>query len=305
MSSQINYRGRFAPSPTGPLHFGSLIAATGSYLQAKQQQGEWFIRVDDIDPPREQKGASEDILKTLEAFGFEWDGDVIYQSSRLQRYQDALTQLIEQGKAYFCSCSRKSIMKKMGDKKEHGELVYPGFCRNGPLIKPENPNDYSTRLRTDSQAVSFTDSIQGKHSVNLEQHVGDFVLKRRDGHFAYHLAAGIDDAEQNITEVIRGADLLNCTSCQIHVQHSLNLQSPQYCHLPIVVNEFGQKLSKQHHAEPINPKDYATLLYKTLKFLGQMPPIELIDSNQTDIWRWAKAHWRLDLVPRKRQIMIE
>ena len=305
MPDQTPYRGRFAPSPTGPLHFGSLIAATGSYLQAKHQHGEWLLRIDDIDPPREQKGAADDILKTLESFGFEWDADVLYQSSRLQRYQEAVDQLIKQQKAYSCSCSRKSILKKTGQIKGQGEIIYPGFCRNGVLVKSENPADYSVRLRCNDEPICFNDAIQGEQKINLEKHVGDFILQRRDHYFAYQLASGVDDAEQNITEVVRGADLLNCTPCQLHVQQSLNLASPQYCHLPIVVNETGQKLSKQSYAKPINPKDSVVLLYKALKFLGQMPSIDLIEANQEDIWHWAKTHWQLDLVPQKLQITID
>ena len=300
MSLQQPYRGRFAPSPTGPLHFGSLIAATGSYLQAKHQRGEWLIRIDDIDPPREQKGATTDILNTLEAFGFEWDASILYQSSRRERYQEAVDQLIKQKKAYPCSCSRKSIIEKTGQTK--GEIIYPGYCRNGMQVEHENITNYSIRLRCHEKPICFEDALQGPQSVNLEQDVGDYILQRRDHFFAYHLASGIDDVEQNITEVVRGADLLGCTPCQLYVQQALNLASPEYCHLPIVVDETGQKLSKQSHAKAIKPKDSVYLLYKTLKFLGQMPSIELIESSQEDIWCWAKEHWRLDLVPKKLQL---
>lgn len=305
MSSKQPYRGRFAPSPTGPLHFGSLIAATGSYLQAKQQNGEWLIRIDDIDPPREQKGAADNILRTLESFGFEWNEEVLYQSKRQQRYQEAVDYLIEQHKAYSCSCSRKSILKKTGQIKGKGEIIYPGFCRNGALIKHENTADYSVRLRSNDVPICFNDALQGEQNISLETHVGDFIIQRREHYFSYQLASGIDDAEQNITEVVRGSDLLSCTPCQLYVQQALNLPSPQYCHHPIIVNKTGQKLSKQSHAKPIAPKDSVFLLYKTLKFLGQMPSIELIEANQEDIWCWAKSHWRLDLVPKKLQITID
>lgn len=229
MSMSKIYRGRFAPSPTGPLHFGSLIAAVGSYLQAKQQHGEWLVRIDDIDPPREKKGAATDILTTLEGFGFEWDSDVLYQSSKLQHYQEAVNNLIKQQLAYPCSCSKKSILKKTGQ--TEGEVVYPGFCRDKPL---EKSSEYSVRLRCSSEHIHFDDTIQGKQAINLEKLKGDFVIQRRDHHFSYQLATGIDDAEQGITEVVRGADLLDCTACQLHVQHMLNLPSPHYCHLPVV-----------------------------------------------------------------------
>lgn len=302
MSSQPVYRGRFAPSPTGPLHFGSLIAAMGSYLQAKQQHGTWLVRIDDVDPPRELKGASKEILKTLEGFGFEWDEEVLYQSNRLKRYQEAVNALIKQQKAYTCSCSRKSILKEMGQLKYEGEIIYPGLCRNGPL---KNNKDYSVRLRCDSEPICFNDPIQGKQAINLEKYRGDFIILRRDHHFSYHLATGIDDAEQNITDVVRGADLLNCTGSQLYVQHALNLASPQYGHLPIAVNSDGHKLSKQNHAKVIEVKNAVPLLYKSLKFLGQMPPIDLMECNQKDLWNWAKSHWRLDLVPKQSKLKID
>jgi len=300
------YRGRFAPSPTGPLHFGSLIAATGSYLQAKHQNGEWLLRIDDIDPPREQKGAADNILRTLEDFGFEWDQDVLYQSHRLQRYQEALDQLNLLQLTYPCTCSRTYILNNTPE--NEGELIYPGFCRNGPLIKAENPKqliEYSTRLRCNNEVIHFNDVIQGQQHFDLENHCGDFIIKRRDQHFSYQLASGIDDAEQGITEVVRGVDLLSSTPNQLYIQKKLNLSSPQYCHLPIAVNKHGQKLSKQSHAAPIKAEDTVVLLFNTLNFLGQMPPIDLINANQKDIWSWAKTHWRLELVPSKSQQIFD
>lgn len=300
MYSQPSYRGRFAPSPTGPLHFGSLIAAMGSYLQAKHQNGEWFVRIDDIDPPRELKGAADEILKTLEAFGFEWDQSVLYQSSRRKRYQEAVEHLIKQQLAYPCSCSRTSILQRTGQTK--GEIIYPGFCRNGSIDKQAKESELSTRLICNDEIIRFNDTIQGKQSINLTKQVGDIIIRRRDQLFSYQLASGIDDAEQDITEVVRGADLLSCTPSHLHVQNLLNLPSPQYCHLPIALNNAGQKLSKQNHATAIFAKDSTELLYKTLKFLGQMPPIHLMKANQEDIWNWAKTHWQLDLVPKKSQM---
>ncbi len=298
--SPNTYRGRFAPSPTGPLHFGSLIAAVGSYLQAKHHQGEWLIRIDNIDPPREQKGAADDILKTLESFGFEWDYDVLYQSSKLQRYQDAVNDLIKQKLAYPCSCSKRSIKQKTGQTER--EIIYPGYCRNGPLIKSDEPleksSDYSIRLRCNNDLIHFEDAIQGKQDINLEKYKGDFIIQRRDRYFSYQLATGIDDAEQGITEVVRGADLLDCTPCQLHVQNVLNLTSPQYCHLPIALNDEGQKLSKQRHAKAITIKDSVVLLYSALKFLGQKPPEDLMKTSQDELWLWAKSHWQLDWVPK-------
>ena len=299
MSPQPSYRGRFAPTPSGPLHFGSLIAATGSYLQAKSHRGEWLLRIDDIDPPREQKGAADGILKTLEGFGFEWDSEVLYQSTRTQRYQEAVDELIQQNIAYACSCSRKALIKNAEQTKSG--TVYPGFCRNKSLnITPKT----STRLRCDNESIRFEDLIQGNQCIDMEKHIGDFILQRRDRLFSYHLASGIDDVEQKITEVIRGADLLNCTPCHIHVQHRLNLPSPHYHHLPLAINGAGQKFSKQTHASPIEVKDSVVLLYNALKFLGQEPPIHLTDSSQKDIWEWAESNWRLNLVPKKIQITV-
>lgn len=305
MPNEETYRGRFAPSPTGLLHFGSLIAATASYLQAKHQQGLWLIRIDDIDPPREQKGAADNILKTLEGFGFEWDEDIYYQSSRKNDYQDALHQLLSKQLAYPCSCSRKSILKESDQSKNNGEIIYPGFCRNGPRIANRNAKELSTRLRCSTDTISFNDALQGKQEANLEKSIGDFILQRRDGYFSYHFASGIDDAEQQITEVIRGADLLASTHCHLHVQHVMGLPSPQYCHLPVAVDNNGKKLSKQSHAQPIEVQHSVLLLYKTLKFLGQMPPIDLIDATQNDIWHWAVQHWQLGLVPHNLQKNIE
>ncbi len=300
MSKHTSYRGRFAPSPTGPLHFGSLIAAMGSYLPAKQQNGEWLIRIDDIDPPREQVGATDAILTTLEQFGFEWDNAVLYQSHRLERYQEAVHHLINERLAYPCSCSRKSILKKTGQAK--GEIIYPGFCRHGPIDSSVKASDYSIRLNCSHTHIRFDDVIQGKQSFDMDKQVGDFILQRRDQHFSYQLASGIDDAEQGITEVVRGADLLSITPSHIQVQSVLQLPSPRYCHLPIATNAAGQKLSKQNLAAAISVRDSAVLLYKALKFLGQLPPIQLLEANQEDIWSWAISHWQMERVPSKLQM---
>jgi len=297
MPSQIPYRGRFAPSPTGELHFGSLITAVASYLQAKHQHGEWLLRIDDIDPPRETKGASKTIISTLEKFGFEWDQDIIYQSHNRHKHQEIVHQLLTQKKAYPCSCSRKSILEKTGQNK--GQIIYPGFCRQGPLQNLPAPASPSIRLHCQQQTICFNDLIQGKQTVELEKARGDFVIQRSDGYFSYQLASGFDDAEQGITEVVRGADLLADTPCQIHLQNSLNLANPRYCHIPIVVNNAGQKFSKQNHAKPVRLEESVSLLHKSLQFLGQNPPPYLLDVKQGELWLWAISHWQLDLVPKK------
>ncbi len=288
----IPYRGRFAPTPSGPLHFGSLVAATGSYLQARSQQGEWFVRIDDIDPPREQKGAAQLILTTLEDFGFEWDGEVHYQSQRQQRYQQAVDTLQQSGHAYRCNCSRSLIRQRTGQ--QQGELVYPGFCRQAPP-PPDQP--HAIRLQVEQQSCCFHDAIQGDISLMLHERCGDFVIQRRDGLFSYHLATGIDDAEQGVTEVVRGADLLDTTPCQHIVQSLLGLPTPRYAHLPIARDSNGQKLSKQSHAPALDRKQAPLLLYKTLKFLGQLPPLSLQDASLYEIWDWAIANWQLTQVP--------
>lgn len=294
MTIHKKYRGRFAPSPTGPLHFGSLVAAMGSYLQAKSQGGDWLIRIDDIDPPREAEGASENILRTLEAYGFEWDEKERYQSHNHKRYGEAVAALISKKLAYPCSCSRASILNATGQEK--GSAIYPGLCRNGPLTKSDS---YNIRLCCFDHVIEFTDAIQGKYRVDLIKETGDFILQRRDHYFSYHLATGIDDAEQGITEVVRGTDLVDCTPAQIEVQHALNLPSPDYCHLPVVKNNLGQKLSKQNHAKPILATESVMQLIKALKFLGQMPPHELNSASQNEIWLWALTNWNIELVSKE------
>ena len=291
LNNTKHYRGRFAPSPTGPLHFGSLVAATGSYLQAKHQQGEWLIRIDDIDPPREVKGASTSILKTLEDFGFQWDGEVSYQSQRYQYYTDAIDELQRKQLAYSCNCTRSSIAKATG---QTGSSVrYPGFCRNKNL---GNKNQNSIRILTATKTIVFHDQLHGSVSTNFDEEIGDFILRRADSYFSYHLATGVDDAEQKITEVVRGADLLQCTARQIHVQNSLNLSSPGYMHLPVALNQQGEKLSKQTFAPAIDKTHTVSLLIKTLKFLGQQPSSELESATVDELWQWAIANWSVQQI---------
>lgn len=291
------YRGRFAPSPTGPLHFGSLIAATASYLQARSQGGEWWVRIEDIDPPREAPGASDSILRTLEAFGFEWDGPAHYQSQRYDRYQAALDQLRRNGQLYPCGCSRKDITE------QNPEGVYPGTCRNG--LSPDQ-QVRAWRIRTLSQPVEFIDKIQGPQQYDLSRESGDFVLHRADGLFAYQLAVGLDDAEQGMTEVVRGADLLDSTPRQIFIQQSLGLASPVYAHHPVVTGENGQKLSKQNLASPLDENQPTIQLHAALRFLGQQPPAELkTPVGLTELWQWALRHWKLADIPKTRAIEIE
>lgn len=286
---ETRYRGRFAPSPTGPLHFGSLIAATASYLQAHHQGGEWLVRIEDIDPPREVAGASEGILRTLEAFGFEWDGPVLYQSQRHAEYDDALAQLKEAGLVYPCACSRKEIAEYSPDG------IYPGTCRAG--LRPDQ-SARAWRLRTTEQTLHFTDKIQGPQTANLAREIGDFVLFRADGCYAYQLATALDDAVQGITEVVRGADLLESTTRQRYVQQALQLTSPKYAHHPIVTTPGGEKFSKQNLAPALDTRYPVPQLLAALRFLGQTVPDELNQAELAEIWTWAKPRWQLEQVPK-------
>ncbi len=289
------YRGRFAPSPTGPLHFGSLVAAVGSYLEARKRGGLWLVRMEDLDPPREIPGAERQILNTLERYGFEWDGEVIYQSQRSEFYLSVLERLQQMGLLYRCDCSRKMIAERG---KELGLPlgVYPGSCRSR-TITPHHP--HALRLLTNAEPITFIDAIQGRIRQNLADEVGDFVLRRTDGLFAYQLAVVIDDAEQGITEVVRGSDLLDSTPRQILLQHYLGYSTPEYRHLPIAVNGEGLKLSKQTYAPALEQDNPLPTLYQALKFLGQQPPQEILEGELESFWRWATGHWQGDAVPRK------
>lgn len=295
------YRGRFAPSPTGPLHFGSLIAATGSFLQARAYRGEWLLRIDDIDPPREIPGASEDIRATLERFGFEWDGPIVYQSQRNEIYQETLAGLRANGCIYPCACTRKTIAETqalVGTDRPH---VYPGTCRKG-LGKGRSPR--LLRLDTRDSRIRFHDLVQGKCYYDMENDIGDFVVLRADGLFAYQLATGVDDALQGITQVVRGSDLLDSTPCQILIQQQLGLVSPEYAHLPVILNPFGQKLSKQNLAPALDHRQSSHLLWQALKALGQRPPAELGQDSPANLWQWAIEHWQAENIPRQKSLNL-
>ncbi len=290
------YRGRFAPSPSGALHFGSLVAATASYLQARHRAGQWLVRIEDIDPPREVPGAADTILRQLDAFGFEWDGDVSYQSQHSDRYVAALEQLQQADWLFACACSRKDIAKL-----SHTG-VYPGTCRQG---LPAGRHARSWRVRIDDRVIDFTDRIQGKIRCELASQVGDFVVKRADGLFAYHLAAAVDDVHQGITEVVRGADLLDATPQQIYLMQLLGLERPEYAHHPVVLDRQRQKFSKQHQSTPLDSTNPVPQLWQALRFLGQQPPEALADETKTAFWDWAIKHWHIDRVSRLPGIPIE
>jgi glutamyl-Q tRNA(Asp) synthetase len=298
--SSHHYRGRFAPSPTGPLHFGSLVAAVGSFLQAKSGGGEWLVRIEDLDPPREVPGAADDILRALEACGLNWDGAVMYQSRRHGAYEAAMKMLERLDAIYPCACSRREIADSSMEGVEGP--VYPGTCRAG-LAPGREPRAW--RVKVDGRVVEFADALQGRPRRNLAVDFGDFVLRRADGFFAYQLAVVVDDAEQGITEIVRGADLIESTPRQIHLQRLLALPTPDYVHLPVALNARGEKLSKQTFAAPVDVERPQQVLFQVLQFLGQHPPPELHESSLDDFWRWAVAHWRLERVPRVPAIVVE
>ena len=285
-------RGRFAPSPTGPLHFGSLIAALGSFLEARRQEGEWLVRIEDVDIPRTMPGAADAILRTLEHCGLFWDGPVLYQSQRAEHYQAALDQLQRAGLAYPCSCTRRDLAG--GPRGRDGALIYPGHCRNGPR-QPGRP--CALRLRVTEALLTFQDAIQGEYRQQPGSDGGDFVIRRADNLFAYQLAVVVDDADQGITEVIRGSDLLDSTPRQIYLQRALELPTPRYGHLPVAVDERGNKLSKQTRAPPLNDRCPGPELWQALQFLGQQPPTALTDAPPAEILAWALTHWRLAGIP--------
>ncbi len=287
------YRGRFAPSPTGPLHFGSMIAAIASYLEAKSQQGSWLVRIEDLDPPREIPGAAAGILQTLENFDLHWDETVVYQSQRGPLYLAALEKLTEKKQLYPCRCTRKSITQT-GHKGRFG-AIYSGLCRE--RLDTDKPA-HALRVRTHNEKISFNDQIQGDYSQRLESELGDFVIRRADGLFAYQLAVVVDDAEQGISHIVRGCDLLDNTPRQIHLQQLLAYPTPRYTHLPIALAKDGQKLSKQSGAMAISRRRPQDVAYEILNLLNQSPPIDLISSNMDEFWAWAIKHWTLNKVTR-------
>lgn len=291
--------GRFAPSPSGPLHFGSLVAALGSYLSVRNKQGRWLLRIEDLDPPREIPGATAQIIRTLETLGFEWDGDITYQSKRLDLYRDAVREIERTGMAYRCTCSRREITE-LGLPGLEG-IRYPGTCR----IAKHQSTDSSIRVVTDDTSIAFEDGVQGRHQQKLQTDVGDFIIQRRGGLMAYQLAVVVDDADQGITEVIRGSDLLSSTPRQIYVQRLLGLDQPVYLHLPVAMHTDGDKLSKQTGAIGINAADGSRILYQALQFLGQQPLPELFSAPAAELLAWGEKNWKIANIPEKLGIPYE
>ena len=282
------YTGRFAPTPSGPLHFGSIVAALASYLDARHNAGKWLLRIEDIDTPRVRTGADRQIIDTLEILGLEWDGAIVYQSERLDNYEQALAKLADGGLLYRCYCPRKITKGK----------PYPGTCRKR-TNQDEKP--YSMRVKTLDRLISYADVIQGQMTGRLNELTGDFTLRRSDGLIAYNLAVVIDDAAQDITRVVRGVDLLDTTFNQIYLQSVLNLPIPNYAHHPLVIDGKGKKISKQDGVTDVlagvAPE---TVLLRALRFLGQSPNPKLAHADKQEILAWGVTHWKIDAVPSER-----
>lgn len=293
-AENASYVGRFAPSPTGPLHFGSLVAAIGSFLDARAANGRWLLRIEDVDAPRCSLQAEDGIIATLERFGLEWDGPVVRQRDRLADYQLALERLRQTGSVFGCTCTRREIADSALAR--DGSRIYPGTCRNG---LPPGRSARAWRVRATGE-IRFIDRIQGAQHERLECEVGDFVLRRADGLFAYQLAVVVDDAIDRVTHVVRGADLLDSTARQIHLQRLLGYATPEYAHLPVAVNRAGEKLSKQTRAPAIGADAIEDTWLAVLGFLGQNPDEALAGAGLDGIRAWAIANWSLLRVPARR-----
>ena len=289
-SESAPYRGRFAPSPTGPLHFGSLLAAVASHVDARANGGEWLVRIDDLDAPRTVPGAADAILRTLERHGLEWTGAVVRQSERAELYRAALERLERDGRTFHCTCSRSALAD---------ERVYPGTCR---AKRAAVAGGSAVRLRVDETEIAFDDAVQGPFRQCLASAVGDFVVLRRDGVFAYQLAVVVDDAEQRIDHVVRGADLLDNTPRQLFVYDALALPRPRYAHVPVLLARDGQKLSKQTLAGSVDRTDPVENVLTVLDLLGQEPPSFLRHEPVDRVIAWAVANWQLAAVPRIRAL---
>jgi glutamyl-Q tRNA(Asp) synthetase len=292
----MSYRGRFAPSPTGPLHFGSLVAAVASWLDARSAGGEWLVRIEDVDRPRTVPGAASAILRALEALGLGWDGEVAYQSTRGALYEAALERLRAAGHVYRCRCSRREI----ADSAIHGieGAIYPGTCRHRAVPAAEPAAE---RAVAPEEPIAFEDRVQGPVTQKVARDIGDFVLKRRDGLHAYQLAVVVDDAEQGITHVVRGADLLWSTPRQIALQRWLGYPTPRYLHVPVAADRAGEKLSKQTQAPPVDAAHALDALRAALRFLGQR---EARGANPRELLEHAQAAWDPARIPRQQALAL-
>lgn len=287
-----SYIGRFAPSPTGPLHLGSLVAALASWLDARAAGGRWLVRMEDLDRPRCDQASADTILRQLEAYGLAWDGPVLYQSRRDDAYAAALAALQAQGAVFPCTCTRSQLAQAR--RNAEGEIVYPGSCRLHATPRVEK---HAWRVQVEEVSTHFVDRIHGALQQDLAREVGDFVVKRADGLFAYQLAVVVDDGFQGVTHVVRGADLLWNTPRQIYLQGLLGLPTLAYAHVPLVTNAAGQKLSKQTLAPALPERNRRAVLAEALAALGQPPPAELVGAGPGDLLAWAVPRWRIENVP--------
>ena len=285
-ASSPSYIGRFAPTPSGHLHFGSLVAALASYLDARSAGGRWLLRMEDLDPPREMPGAQAAIIEALHRYGFEWDGEWIRQSDRHDAYAQVVERLFSQGLAYACTCSRKQL------EPYHG--IYPGLCRNAG----HDQQDAAIRLRVPELEYHFTDRVQGEFRQHLGRDVGDFVIRRRDGLYAYQLAVVLDDTWQGVNAVVRGADLLDSTPRQLYLQELLGVATPSYLHVPLLTQPDGHKLGKSYRSPPLPAEQARPVLLRALRALGQPAPEELLELAPHAILQWASQHWQVDRIPR-------
>ncbi|MGH8316808.1 MAG: tRNA glutamyl-Q(34) synthetase GluQRS [Steroidobacteraceae bacterium] len=285
------YVGRFAPSPTGSLHLGSLLAAVGSFLDARCRSGRWLVRMEDLDSSRVVRGSADEILRTLETFGLLWDGEVEYQTRRTHLYANALQSLRAAGLTFECSCSRRELAEKAG---------YPGTCRQGP----RRPGDTSTRFRIGERAIlTFEDRFQGPITLRMDR-LGDVIVRRRGGIFAYQLAVVVDDARQGITDVVRGSDLLESTGWQIALQRALLLPTPRYAHLPLLLEKTGEKLSKSRRSTALDADEASAELLNVLQLLGLSPPGELAGAPPATLLEWATGCWAGQPVPLARELLL-
>lgn len=282
------YRGRFAPTPSGPLHLGSLLTALASYLDARASGGQWLVRIDDLDPPRTKAGQADLILRTLEALALEWDEAVTYQSAHHEAYQQALDLLLDQGRLYACQCTRRE--KALPTPSKDGAC--PGRCRLAKLSF--RPGEHGLRIKTPEAPVSFRDRIKGLTERSLRAGSGDFVLFRRDKIYAYHLATVVDEHHMGITHVVRGEDLLDATAQQIFLQQVLEYETPLYAHTPLMISPDGRKLSKSEGAPPVLPEQGARVIHFLLPYLGLLLPKSLEGGSAHELVAWAVQHWNID-----------
>ncbi|NOX08449.1 MAG: tRNA glutamyl-Q(34) synthetase GluQRS [Gammaproteobacteria bacterium] len=281
------YTGRFAPSPTGDLHFGSLISALASFLDARAQQGKWLVRIDDLDRERSISDSADNVLRSLERLSLHWDDSVLYQRPRSDIYQQALQQLIDQSRVFPCTCSRHDIRQQENN-------LYPGTCHNRPF---DPRHKQSWRLYAHDRIIRFNDRLFGNYQQNIKQDIGDFVIVRADGTSSYHLATVIDDHEQGITHVVRGHDLIDSTPRQILLQQTLTLPTPRYLHIPVAINAVGEKLGKRHQSLSLDQQSPTGLILDALRFLHQAPEQALEEASLEEILAWAIQHWNVKTIP--------